>query len=250
MTIVALIPARIGSSRLARKVLADINGKPMIWHVWNRVCQAQTFDGVYIATDSDEVRQVAEGWGGKVFMTSPKCQSGTERIASLSDKLDADLIVNIQGDEPLIDPLMLDHLVLTWKTAPCDLITPVVRITELNELQSPTVVKVARTSTGEVLYFSRSPIPFVRDLPPDQWLSSYTFWGHIGVYGYRASVLSTYLSLPVSPMESAEQLEQLRFLNAGYRFQTVETTYRPIAVDVQSDLERVRSIIAKSYINL
>lgn len=243
MTTTAVIPARIGSTRLARKVLADIRGKPLIWHVWNRVSQATSLDAIYVATDSEEVRDVVEAWGGQVMMTSPDCRSGTERIASLIDRLDADLIVNVQGDEPLVSPQMLNALVERWHQQPSDLITPVFEIHALDEIVNPNIVKVARAASGEALYFSRSPIPYVRDLPQDQWLHNFQFWGHIGVYGYRREVLAAYHELPVSVLEQMEQLEQLRFLNAGYRFTTFETTYRPIAVDVQADLDRVRGII-------
>jgi len=240
--IAALIPARLASTRLPNKVLADIHGRPMLWHVWNRVQQAHVFDRVIVATDAEEVYQAVESWGGSVLMTSPTCRSGTERIASILDQLDADLIVNVQGDEPLIPPQMLNDLVRLWQSNPTDLITPIFRLTTLEEVLSATRVKVTRAASGEALYFSRSPIPFVRDLPQHRWLEQHIFWGHIGVYGYRRDVLAAYASLPVGQLEVAEQLEQLRFLEAGYHFQTFETGYHPIAVDVFADLEHVRRI--------
>lgn len=245
MTAVGIIPARLGSTRLPRKVLADIHGHPLIWHVWNRVQQAQRIKAVYVATDSEEVRAVVEGWGGKALMTSPDCQSGTERIASCIAQLDADLILNVQGDEPLVDPGMLDALIARWEVAPADLITPVFQIHSLDELQNPNIVKVVRAASGEALYFSRSPIPYVRDVPQTEWLDRQTFWGHIGVYGYRRAALEAYPTLPASSLEQAERLEQLRFLEAGYRFQTVETDYRPIAVDTAEDLEKVRELLVQ-----
>lgn len=243
MKSIAMIPARLGSTRLPRKVLADIHGKPLIWHVWNRVKQATTFDAIYIATDADEVRHAAESWGAQVLMTSPDCRSGTERIASVIDQLDADLIVNVQGDEPLVSPTMLDDLVRSWQQKPTELITPIFRIDSRDDLMSPNIVKVARAGDGTALYFSRSTIPYVRDLPPDQWIEKYQFWGHIGVYGYRRDVLAAYPSLPVTILEQMEQLEQLRFMDAGYRFNTFVTDYHPIAVDVAADLERVRNLL-------
>lgn len=242
----AVIPARLGSTRLPRKVLADIHGKPLIWHVWNQVQQAKSFDAVYIATDADEVCAVVAGWGGNVLMTSSECRSGTERIASLVDQLQADLIVNVQGDEPLVSPTMLDDLVRTWKQTPSDLITPVFPIESFEDLTNPNIVKVARTADSTALYFSRSTIPYVRDFPQAQWLEQQRFWGHIGVYGYRRDVLAAYPSLPVTALEQAEQLEQLRFLEAGYRFKTFVTDYHPIAVDVAADLERVRNLLDKA----
>lgn len=244
--VVAVIPARLGSTRLPNKVLAPIAGRPMIWHVWDQVSRAQTLDAVSVATDSDEVRSTVESWGGHVLMTSSACRSGTERLVECLGSVDADLVLNVQGDEPLVDPGMLDLLVASWRRDYPDLITPVYRIHNHDEVINPNIVKVARSATGHALYFSRSPIPFVRDLPASAWLSQHEFWGHVGVYGYRRSVLAQYAALPVSPLELAEQLEQLRFLDAGYRFQTFETTYRPIAVDVAADLQRVRGLLEQT----
>lgn len=246
MKTTAIIPARFDSSRLPRKVLADINGHPLIWHVWHRARQAKSIYQIYIAADSEEVKQVAESFSAQVIMTSPECQSGTERIASILDQLDADLILNVQGDEPLIDPTMLDALIEQWQSAPCDLITLVFPIKTLEELQSPNVVKVARAADGRAVYFSRSPIPFLRNYPLESWLNHGTFWGHIGVYGYSRDTLSQYYNLPSSPLEASERLEQLRFLEAGYRIQTVETNYHPISVDVAEDLERVKKILSST----
>jgi 3-deoxy-manno-octulosonate cytidylyltransferase (CMP-KDO synthetase) len=245
MKSLAVIPARLASTRLPRKVLADICGKPLIQHVWERVSQAKNIDSVIVATDSPEVVQIVAGWGGKALLTDPACQSGTERIASILGELDADLILNVQGDEPLVDPGMLDALVASWTSAPCDLITPIYRITSMEDLRSPNVVKVARAQDGRALYFSRSPIPYVRDWPMEKWLEHQAFWGHIGVYGYRKEVLAKYAELPASPLQQAESLEQLRFLEAGYSFQTVETTYRSVAVDTQEDLEKVGRMICQ-----
>jgi 3-deoxy-manno-octulosonate cytidylyltransferase (CMP-KDO synthetase) len=245
MKSIAIIPARIASTRLPGKVLADICGKPLVQHVWERVSQVNNIDQVIVATDSPEVAQVVANFGGQALLTDPACQSGTERIASLLSQLDADLVLNIQGDEPLVDSAMLESLVSVWRSAPCDLITPVYRITNLDDLNNPNVVKVARAQDGRALYFSRSSIPYVRDWPQEKWLEHQAFWGHIGVYGYRKQVLAKYAQLPISPLQAAESLEQLRFLEAGYTFQTVETTYHSIAVDTQADLERVRRIICK-----
>ena len=245
MKTIAVIPARLGSTRLPRKVLADIGGKPLIRYVWERVSQARNIDAAFIATDSMEVVDVVASWGGKSSLTDPECQSGTERIASIVSNLDVDLVLNVQGDEPLIDPGMLDALVSTWRASPCDLITPVFRIRDLQDLTNPTIVKVARAQSGQALYFSRSAIPYMRDWPLETWLDRHPYWGHIGVYGYRREVLAAYASLPASPLQQTESLEQLRFLEAGYIFQTMETTYRSVAVDTQEDLDKVRKIICK-----
>lgn len=241
---VALIPARLASTRLPNKVLADIHGHPLIWHVWNRVSRARQLQAVYITTDSQEVQHVVEDWGGRVLMTSSECRSGTERIVECLPHLDdAELIINVQGDEPLVDPAMLDSLVEHWEASRSDVITPVYRITDPADLANPNVVKVVRSRSGDALYFSRSSVPYVRDVPHEQWLEVTEFWGHVGVYGYRSDVLRDYPNLPVSRLEEAEKLEQLRFLDAGYRIQTFETDYRPVAVDVAEDLERVRELL-------
>ena len=245
MITIAVIPARLGSTRLPRKVLADLNGRPLLWYVWNQVCQSQQISVVYVATDSEEVRGVVESWGGQVLMTSPKCRSGTERVAECLGYLNADLILNIQGDEPLIDPAMLDALVDSWRLKPADVITPICPIRSLEELCDPNVVKVARSTNGFAIYFSRSPIPFLRDVLLNQWLNTQTFWGHIGVYGYSPDALAAYATLPASTLELAERLEQLRFLEAKYSILTMETKYRSVAVDTSKDLERVQAILSE-----
>ena len=247
--IVAVIPARLSSSRLPRKILADIQGRPLIWHVWQRVTQAKLVDKVFIATDSDEVKQVAETFGGQVLMTSPDCQSGTERIASVIHHLQGDLIINIQGDEPLISPELIDTLIKDWFTHPCDMITAVKRIEDPKVISNPNVVKVVRSSDGRALYFSRSPVPFVRDVEIEDWLNHGRFWQHIGIYGYSRKLLEAYSTLPESLLEIMEKLEQLRFLEAGYSIRVVETDYQPHSVDVLADLEKVRKIMQQSEKN-
>lgn len=241
---IAVIPARLQSTRLPRKVLADLCGRPLLWHVWNRVIQARRLTGVYIATDAEEVCTAVEAWGGHVLLTSPDCQSGTERIASVLDELEGDFILNVQGDEPLVDACLLDEMVQIWEENRGDLLTPVYKITEIATLLNPNIVKVVRSADGRALYFSRSPIPYVRDLPQERWFERNTFWGHVGIYGYRKQVLADYPSLAASPLESVERLEQLRFLEAGYHIRTLETAYHPIAVDTPADLEHVRQVLA------
>ena len=244
MKSVAVIPARLGSTRLPRKVMADIQGRPLLWHVWSRVKHAANLDEVYVATDSEDIQKAVQSWGGQAYLTSPECRSGTERIASLLPVLEADFILNVQGDEPLIDPALVDALVSRWAVDQPELVTPVYRLSSAEELGSSNVVKVARAADGRALYFSRQPIPFVRDQPVKDWLDKTTFWGHVGVYGYRRDILEIYPHLPESKLEAAEKLEQLRFLEAGYTFQTVETDYRPAAVDTQADLALIRAIFA------
>ncbi len=247
MKTAAVIPARLESTRLPKKVLLPIQGRPMLWHVWRRASEAESIDQVYIATDSEEVRAAAEAWGGRVVMTSPDCPSGTMRIASALDHVPADFIINLQADEPMLEVDCLNRLVTTWRESPCDIVTLVFRIVRLDELTDPNLVKVVRAHDGRALYFSRSTIPHVRGIDSANWLKHHCFWGHIGVYGYRREVLAAMPQLPVSELENAEKLEQLRWLSAGLNVYTVEIDHRPIGVDTEADLQRVRSLMEQAH---
>jgi 3-deoxy-manno-octulosonate cytidylyltransferase (CMP-KDO synthetase) len=244
MRTVVVIPARLASTRLPRKVLLPIQGRPMLWHVWRRARGCSAVDAVYIATDSDEVRLAAEAWGGNVLMTSADCVSGTHRTASTVPLLGADLVVNVQADEPLLEAHSLERLVSAWCARPCDIITLVFRIREPDALADPNVVKVVRGGDGRALYFSRSVIPHVRGgCEPGRWLQQHDFWGHIGVYGYRPQILARLPELATCDLEEAEKLEQLRWLSAGLNIFTIEVDAATIAVDTESDLRRVRQRI-------
>ncbi len=246
LDVCAVIPARLDSFRYPGKVLADVDGHPVLWHVWQRVQQATRIADVSVATDAPEVRAAAEGWGARVLMTDSSPHSGTERIAVVLEHLEGELIVNIPADEPLIEPALVDQLVQDWVADPCDLITPVYPIREPAKLWDPTVVKVVRTHSGDALYFSRSAIPAVRDSPMFVWPQAHHFWGHIGVYGYSRETLRRYQELPPSALETAEGLEQLRFLEAGCRIRTFETDHRSVAVNAPSDLNLVKDILRRS----
>ena len=176
-------------------------------------------------------------------MTSEDCPSGTDRIASVIDNLDADIIVNVQGDEPLIPSDVVDRLVTALENSTADVATPVYPITTLDDLTNPNVVKVVRAADGTALYFSRSPVPYVRDVDQQDWMSQSDFWGHAGVYAYRRSVLQEFQSLPKGRLERAEKLEQLRLMEAGKSFLAVEIDYRPQAVYIPADLETVNRIL-------
>jgi 3-deoxy-manno-octulosonate cytidylyltransferase (CMP-KDO synthetase) len=243
MRVVAVIPARLASTRLPQKVLGDIAGMPMLWHVWQAVRCATVVDDLCVATDSHEVMTAVQSWGGQALLTSRHCRSGTERIASILDQLDAEFVINVQADEPLLHPSIVESLVRRWIERQCPIVTPVFRITTLEELENPAVVKVVRAATGRAMYFSRAAIPFVRDLPRTLWLSNAAYWGHVGVYGFARDVLSAYALLPPSSLEDIEKLEQLRFVEAGYNIDTVETLHRPFSVDTPEDLEEVRNRI-------
>ena len=239
---IVVIPARLASKRLPRKVLADIGGHPMLWHVYQRCLQASKVDEVHIATDAEEVAEAVRGWGGKVWMTEPSCASGTERIVEIIGHLDCEIIVNVQGDQPLIAPEIINQLIDVFeKMVPKpDIVTPVCAI---DKIYDPNLVKVIRRHDGYALYFSRHAIPYTRDEIKENWEKLNTFLGHIGIYGYRRQVLEAYHNLPESDLEKAEKLEQLRFLQAGKSIFTFVAQDYPISVDTQADLERVRALL-------
>ena len=243
---VVIIPARLQSTRLPRKVLLDIAGKPMLQHVCERASQAHLPSAVLVATDSQVVVDAVSGWGFRAILTDPNLPSGTARIASIIDRVHADIVVNVQGDQPFVEPDLIDDLVQSFSSADVDIVTPVWRITHVADLTDAGIAKVVRAHDGRALYFSRSPIPFVRDADMSEWPESITFWGHYGVYGFRRKVLLDFsVSLPAGLLTQAEKLEQLAFLEAGYQIHTIETKYRQMAVDTAEDLERVRQVILR-----
>jgi 3-deoxy-D-manno-octulosonate cytidylyltransferase len=247
MSAIAAIPARIGSTRFPRKVLADLNGRPMLWHVYQGVSQAEQIKEVWVLTDSQEVMDAVSSWGGKAMMTSEDCPSGTDRIASVAHLLDAEIIVNIQGDEPLIRGSVVDKMTAALEASDADVATPVYPLTDNEEIDNPNVVKVVRAANGSALYFSRSPIPYARDIDADQRLGTTAYWGHVGLYALRREVLLEYPVLPQGTLEQAEKLEQLRLLEAGKSILAVEIDYRPHAVDVPADLEAVKVILDEKF---
>jgi len=250
MSAVVAIPARMQSTRFPGKVLADINGKPMLWHVFQGASQARRVSDVWIITDSQEVFDQAPSWGAKALMTEEHWPSGTARIASVADKLDGDIVVNVQGDEPLITGDVIDSLIENLESSSADVATPVFPITNMDDVNNSNVVKVVRGADGNALYFSRSSIPHVRDVEPGDWLSETRFWGHTGVYAYRKNVLAEYLQLTEGALERAEKLEQLRLLEAGRQILTVEIDYRTEGVDTPADLERVKKIISSNKVEV
>lgn len=253
MKAIGIIPARYAATRLPGKVLADIAGKPMVQHVYERACQAETLDKVLVATDDQRIMAAVEGFGGQAVMTSPEHQSGTDRLAEVAQQLDCEVVVNIQGDEPLIEPAAIDAAVAPFMTDPSlamsTLATP---ITALEEHLDPSAVKVVVDQDGFALYFSRAPVPFFRldtdalwpDNKPRQHPES-GLWPlkHIGLYVYRRDALVWLASLPPTPLERTEKLEQLRALENGCRIKVITVDYSPIGVDTPQDLERVRAIL-------
>ena len=238
------IPARIASTRLPRKVLLDLGGKPVVQHVWERAKQVRQADRVVLLTDSEEVAGIARGFGAEVLMTDPACPSGTARMASVIGHLPGDFFLNVQGDEPFIQPELLDGLISRWQETKCPLVTAVSKIHATERLLATSVVKVVRAENGEAIYFSRSPIPHLRGVDPAEWVTRRDYWAHIGVYGYDRATLAGYAQLKATELEAVESLEQLRFLAHGLTFQTVVTDYHPVAIDTAEDLEAARRLLA------
>ena len=238
MKVVAILPARYGSTRFPGKPLVDIAGKPMIQHVYERTAQTRSVNRVIVATDDDRIRAAVESFGGEVQMTRADHPSGTDRLAEVASRIEADLIVNVQGDEPLINPKMIEAAVAPLLADPAiEMGTLMTRITAKGEYHNPNVVKVVTDRAGFALYFSRGAIPYGRDLDL-QTVPTLAF-KHIGLYVYQRDFLLKYPTLPETPLEQLEKLEQLRALEHGYRIRVVETDMQSIGVDVPEDVERV-----------
>ncbi len=250
LSCVAIIPARYNSSRLPGKPLADIVGRPMIEHVYQRAASAPSIAQVIVATDDERVVQAVERFGGTARMTSSAHASGSDRLAEVAAGLDCDIVVNVQGDEPMLDPLMIEEAVAPLRQDSfVDIATLRKRITDPKDFLDPNVVKVVVNREDFALYFSRAPIPHLRDTesrPHPAWLreSWCRLYRHIGLYVYRRDVLMAFSSLQPTMLERAESLEQLRALEHGLRIKVVETSYESIGVDTPEDLERVRQLMA------
>jgi 3-deoxy-manno-octulosonate cytidylyltransferase (CMP-KDO synthetase) len=239
-TAVAVIPARFSSTRLPGKPLADIHGRPMIEHVYRRANEATTVSRVIVATDDLRVFEAVRAFGGEVMMTSPHHRTGSERVAEVAASLRDDLIVNVQGDEPLLAPGMIDDAVVACAADPSLVMSTVrSRITDPAEIASPAVVKVVTDRNGRALYFTRAAVPFLRDPgTPATW------YKHVGLYVYRREFLLAFAALPPTPLELSESLEQLRALEHGHAIMTVESRHEALGVDTPDDLERVRRLLA------
>lgn len=242
MKTVGIIPARYGSTRLEGKPLKDICGKPMIQHVFEVAKKARILDDVIVATDDQRIVQAVQDFGGKACLTSLDHKTGTDRVAEVAASLDVEVVVNIQGDEPLLNPAMIDEVAEPFANDPdlkmCTICTPIV---EEEKLYSPHVVKVVFDQRGYALYFSRSLIPYPRKR--EQFMA----YEHLGLYAYRKDFLLTYVQLPQTRLETIESLEQLRVLESGFPLKVVVTQqeYDGLSVDTSEDLEKVREIIAK-----
>ncbi len=239
--VVIVIPARLGSTRLPEKMLADIAGKPLVVHTYLRAKQAQLADEVILATDDKKILKAVSPFGCRVELTPKRLATGSDRVAFVANRLDADIIVNVQGDEPLIHPKMIDLAIapMLQPHAPhCATLVKAVADSAL--LASPSVVKVTLNTEGYALYFSRSLIPYVR-----YEVARAKFYKHIGVYAYTRDTLLAFWRLRPSMLEKVEGLEQLRLLENGYRIKCVLTTMDSQAVDTPDDLEKVRALFSK-----
>ncbi|MFI5200817.1 MAG: 3-deoxy-manno-octulosonate cytidylyltransferase [Candidatus Kapaibacterium sp.] len=249
MKTVIIIPARYASERLPKKPLAFIAGMTMIERVYRQCERATGIDEIYVATDHEAILQEVERFGGRAVMTSPVCASGTDRVAEAAEQLGLgnSVIINVQGDEPLIDPKVLTALDLEMQSHPEVLVaTPVTLLKRAKDLTNPNVVFAVKDRNNNALYFSRHPIPFLRSLGTEavtEWPKQHLYFKHIGVYAYRAEVLRQFVALGESPLERAERLEQLRLLEAGIPIRCVEVEYESVAVDTAEDIKKVEDIL-------
>jgi 3-deoxy-manno-octulosonate cytidylyltransferase (CMP-KDO synthetase) len=254
MKITAVIPARYASTRFPGKALADIGGKPMIQHVYERTCKASLVSRVIVATDDPRIADAVSLAGGEAIMTSTSHETGTDRLAEVVSGLDTDLVVNVQGDEPLIDPAMIDQAIEPFLSCPdLRMGTLKTRVRCLHDFLSPNVVKVVTDAVGNALYFSRSPLPFFRDKWQDLKDESFASgkllcFKHVGLYVYRRDFLLEFAAMPPTFLEISEKLEQLRAIENGVPIRVVETEFTSIGVDTPDDLvkaqERYRQMMS------
>ena len=245
--ILAIIPSRWGSTRFPGKPLADIKGKSMIQRVYDRARKAKKLDKIIVATDDDRIKTHVTGFGGEVIMTSTLHPSGTDRCFEALQLLknSFDHVINIQGDEPFIDANQIDALAAVLEDQSVELATLVRKVKHEDILTNTNEVKVVLNKNSEALYFSRQAIPFLRDSTGSKWHENHTYYHHIGMYAYRSDILEEITKLPVSSLEKAESLEQLRWLENGYKIKCVETEAQSFSIDTPEDIERVLRIIVE-----
>ena len=244
MKFIGIVPARYQSTRFPGKPLAMINQKPMIQWVYENISKA--LENIWVATDDDRIFKTVESFGGKALMTSANHQSGTDRCAeaaeALSKNYDFDVVINVQGDEPFIRPEQIERLESCFKDK-ADIATLIKKIESSEELFNPNRPKVVIDNDNNALYFSRSPIPFARGREKSDWLSAHTYWSHIGIYAYTKEALRKITKLKPGKLETSESLEQLRWLENGFKIKTAETRYQSIGIDTPDDLETALSFL-------
>ncbi len=245
MKIIGIIPARFESTRFPGKPLVEIGGKTIIQRVYEQCSQAKSLKKVVVATDDQRIYDHVVSFGGEVAMTDTSHPSGTDRCAEVlklyGGETEFDYAINIQGDEPFIQPDVIDALsnFLDFKT---EIATSAKKITDIEELTNPNVVKVVLTMRRQALYFSRQTIPYVRGKELEEWMNFCDFFKHIGIYAFRSDVLEQIVKIPVSPLENTEKLEQLRWLGYGYKIQVKETEYESFGVDTPEDLIKIKAL--------
>ncbi len=246
MKFIAIIPARFASTRFPGKPLVDIKGTSMIQRVYEQAIKTDLLAEVVVATDDNRIYDHVMGFGGKVLLTAGSHNSGTDRCFEAAGHCSlaaTDVVINIQGDEPFISPEQIKLLCECFKQEETSIATLVKKIEKMEELDNPSIPKVIRNSKQEAIYFSRSIIPYLRGVEKMDWLNSASFFKHIGIYAYRMKTLTEITQLPQSKLELAESLEQLRWIENGYKIQTAVTTHESIAIDTPEDLERLLKIL-------
>jgi 3-deoxy-manno-octulosonate cytidylyltransferase (CMP-KDO synthetase) len=239
--VVAVIPARYGSTRLPGKPLVSLAGRLMIQHVYERAKQAQTVQRVIVATDDARIVEAVHGFGGEAAMTRADHRTGTERVAEVAAHEEGDVFVNVQGDEPLIDPLSIDTAVgALLEEPPAQIGTVATAVRHAGDIMDPNVVKTVLDFDGNALYFSRAPIPWVRDTQSKVHVK---YWKHLGLYVFQRDALLEYPTLPLGELERVEQLEQLRWLENGWKIRVAEVAHDALSVDVPEDVERVERLM-------
>ena len=247
MNILGIIPARYGSTRLEGKPLAEIRRKPMIQHVYERARKA--LDQVIVATDDKRILEAVKSFGGEAYMTSRLHSTGTNRCLEAYHKYTgenrgkADVVINIQGDEPLLDPESLKKLAGSFDNPEVEMATLITKVRDIHDLNDSGVVFVVFNKNHEALYFSRQALPYIQGVPESEWLGHHDFYKHIGMYAFRPAALEKFASLPMSELEKAESLEQNRWLENGNSIKLCITEHEGISVDTPADLERVRKLI-------
>jgi 3-deoxy-manno-octulosonate cytidylyltransferase (CMP-KDO synthetase) len=241
MQVIAVIPARYASTRFPGKPLIDIAGKTMIQRVYENVKQVKSLHKVYVATDDSRILEKVVAFGGHAVMTSSFHQSGTERCAEVLSKLEVepDIVINVQGDEPFIAVEHIQQVIKCFEKSTTQIASLVKPVKNTEDLFNVNVAKVVVNEKMEALYFSRQAIPHLRGIPQQEWHEQHLFYKHIGIYGYRGEVLKSIVALPPSPLEQAEKLEQLRWLENGYTIQMALTQIENMAIDTPEDLQRV-----------
>ena len=238
---VIVIPARLDSSRLPNKVLLDLKGKTVIQRVYEQCLKVKNIDGVYIATDSSEIEEVCRSFTNHIILTKSSHQSGTDRIGEAVAGIDCDIIVNVQGDEPFIDPNLIEELVHSFDDDQVYMASAMSKIENIKDLQDPNVVKVVVDTQNNAIYFSRAPIPFPRDhqeiIQLNEQLKKHNFFRHIGIYGYQKDFLAKYIKMDQTNLEKLEKLEQLRVIENGFKIKMIEAASSLIGIDTQEDYE-------------